>query len=291
MGTTTNIGSLFQGVAVDRSQPAPLYDQLQQILIGVIRRGQIKPGEQMPGEVELEEHFGVSRITVRRALSEMVASGYLHREAGRGTFVLRSVIHDSASYRLGTLMDSLKSMGETVASQILALQWEEPPPNVARALEVAPMQHVLRMNRLVMLDAEPAYLASNWIKLPEGEGVEIDRELLEHVNIWDALQQFYGIVPDSAEQTLQATPANREEAEILNVQEGTPLMLIELLLRDASNRPFGFVKVTHIGTLYKFHQVLYNVGLPRQTAQMPTATLELGAVVPDKPQTSSLMTD
>ncbi len=105
------------------------------------------------------------------------------------------------------------------------------------------------------------------------------------------LQQFYGIVPDSAEQTLQAVPANREEAETLKVPEGTPLMLVELTLRDASNRAFGYVKVAHIGTLYKFHQVLYNVGLPQQAAPMPATALHLGTMVADGPQTSSVMAE
>jgi GntR family transcriptional regulator len=291
MGTATSFTELFQGRYIDRNQPAPLYEQLQQILVDVIKRGQIKPGEQMPGEKELEEHFRVSRITVRRALSEMVTSGYLRREAGRGTFVMRSVIHDSSSFRLGTLMDSLRAMGESVTSTILALHWEEPSANVARALDISPQSKLLYMNRLVMVNRDPAYLAYNWIKLPEGEGMDLDRDLLKRMNIWDALEQFYGIVPYSADQTLQAVAANREEAETLKVLEGTPLMMIELTLRDASNQAFGYVKVIHIGTLYKFHQVLYNVGRPRQSVQMPDSALERWVMGSDGVETSSLIAE
>lgn len=291
MGTATSFTKLFQGRYIDRNQPAPLYEQLQQILIDVIKRGEIKPGEQMPGEKELEEHFRVSRITVRRALSEMVTSGYLQREAGRGTFVMRSVIHDSSSFRLGTLMDSLRSVGESVTSTILALRWEAASDNVAKALEISPQSRILYMNRLVMVNHDPAYLAYNWIKLPQGDGVKLDHDLLNRMNIWDALAQFYGIVPYSAEQTLQAVSANREEAERLKVPESTPLMMIELILSDANNRAFGYVKVLHIGTLYKFHQVLYNVGRTRQSVQMPDSVLEGWAMGTNGVETGSLIAE
>lgn len=256
MSTDITLEELFQGEALDHKQPIVLYEQVKRILVGVINRNKIKPGEQMPGERELEEYFQVSRITIRRALSEMVASGYLQREAGRGTFVLRSVIHDSANIRRGSLMDVLRSEGEKVSSAILALRWEQPPADVAKALESAPQGRVLRMSRLVMMDAAPAYLAHNWLNVPEPAEIHVVHELLDRVNIWDMLVQLYGITPDSAEQTLQALAANHEEAEQLKVLEGTPLMLIELLVRDASNRPIGYVKVAHIGSLYKFHQVL-----------------------------------
>lgn len=287
MDTARSFEQLF-GHRVDRNQPTPLYDQLQQILIDVIRRGLFKPGEQMPGEKELEEHFRVSRITVRRALSEMVASGYLRREAGRGTFVMRSVVHDSSSFRLGTLMDSLRSLGENVSSTILALRWEEAAANVAQELNIAAQSRILHMIRLVMVNGDPTYLAHNWITLPEGEGVELDRDLLDRMNIWDALEQLYGIVPHAAEQTLQAVAATHEEAETLKVPEGSPLMLIELVLRDASNRAFGYVKVINIGTLYKFHQVLYNVGRPLPFAPLPGSALKRWATESDGAAVSSV---
>jgi DNA-binding GntR family transcriptional regulator len=147
------------------------------------------------------------------------------------------------------------------------------------------------MNRLVMVNHDPAYLAYNWIKLPQGDGVKLDHDLLNRMNIWDALAQFYGVVPYSAEQTLQAVSANREEAERLKVPESTPLMMIELILSDANNQAFGYVKVLHIGTLYKFHQVLYNVGRTRQSVQMPDSVLEGWAMGTNGVETSSLIAE
>ncbi len=74
---------------VDHDSPLPLYSQLREALLALLKSGEYREGDSFPTERELEQRFEVSRITVRRALDELVREGYLIAQQGRGTFVAK----------------------------------------------------------------------------------------------------------------------------------------------------------------------------------------------------------
>jgi len=256
MPDINSLESYFQGKRVDRSSPIALYEQLRRILLAAISHGEFSPGTQMPGERELEQYFQVSRITVRRALGDLVTSGYLRREPGRGTFVIRSVIDDSSKRRLGGLVERLKAQGRDVSSRILLLEWQEPSEKVAKILDLAPNTSVLRFNRLHIVERVPTVLIQHWLKLLPKECDELSMELLERMSLWDALEQRCSIRCTHGEQILQAVGANAMESELLEVPLGTPLMLIELIVDDARGNTVAYLKVAYRGSDYKLHMPL-----------------------------------
>lgn len=237
--------------AIDRSSPLPLYYQLRQILLRHILSGDIAPGEPLPTEKELQERHCVSRITVRRALSDLASEGYISRQAGRGTFVLRAKVQDR-SEKLGGFVDDLVAQGYEVESQILGHGFRPVPHRVAQKLGVDVGQPVLYLRRLVYADSEPIGLATGYFNV--GEEITFTREELNSSSIFPLLEQKYNIVLRRADKTMEATLALGDEAELLDVKPNTPLLLAELIAYDEQGQRVGFVKSLYRGDRYKYYQ-------------------------------------
>jgi len=241
---------------IDRASGLPLYQQIKSILLDSINQGVFPIGALLPGERELEDHFRVSRITVRQGLAALVNEGYLRRESGRGTFVLRTTIDDPATRRVGSFLDLLQATGRNVSWQTLNLDWQVPPPQIVDSLGIESNEPVLKFDRLFFVDGTPQTLALHWIKIAPHQS-QLRREILEHITVWDALEQYCGIFAVDGEKTLQAVSADASQAELLKVPQGTPLMRTELTLRDARGQPCVVAEVIHVGSTYKFHTLVH----------------------------------
>lgn len=239
--------------AIDRSSPVPLYYQLKRILLRHIQNGDIVPGEALPSEVELQQRYGVSRITVRRALSDLASEGYISRQPGRGTFVLQPKLQDR-SEKLGGFADDLVAQGFKVESQILEHGRRPAPRGVARKLGVDEGQSLLYMQRLVYANGEPIALATGYFNL--GEEIIFTTEELESDSIYPLLERKHGIPLRRADRTLEATVALEHEAQMLHVKPNTPLLLAELIVYDGQGRRVAFVKAVYRGDRYKYYSTL-----------------------------------
>jgi GntR family transcriptional regulator len=238
---------------LDRDSPLPLYYQLRQILLHHILSGDIAPGELLPTEQELQERHGVSRITVRRAMSDLASEGYISRQAGRGTFVQRAKVQDR-SEKLGGFVDDLVAQGYKVKSQILQDGVRPVPHCVAQKLGIDEGQPVLYFERLVYADGEPIGLATAYFNV--GQGITFTREELNSDSIFPLLEHKYNIVLQRADKTIEATVALGNEAKLLGVRPNTPLLLTELIAYDEQGQRVGFVKTIYRGDRYKYyHQV------------------------------------
>src|SRR5512142_3530466 len=87
----------------------PIYFRIQQNILGQIQNGSLKPGQQLPTEIELAQQYQVSRITAKRALDELVRQGRAFRQQGRGTFVAQTRIHDISGF--GSFTEDMKARG------------------------------------------------------------------------------------------------------------------------------------------------------------------------------------
>jgi GntR family transcriptional regulator len=235
---------------IDRSSPLPLYYQLKRILLRHIQNEDIIPGQAIPSETELQERYSVSRITVRRALSDLASEGYISRQAGRGTFVLRPKLQDR-SETLGGFVADLTARGFKVESQILEYEMQPVPQYVAKKLGVDEGQPVLYFQRLVYADGEPIGLAMAYFNL--GEGITFTREELNSDSIFPLLEHKYNIVLRRADRTVEATLALRNEAELLDTKPNKPILLAEIIVYDQQDQRVGFVKTLYRGDRYKYY--------------------------------------
>jgi GntR family transcriptional regulator len=175
------------------------------------------PGSPAPSERELVQQFGVARMTVRQALDALVVDGLLERIPGRGTFVARP---RRSPARLSSYTEDMVRRGLLAESQTLLARREQAGPGVARALDLTEGDAVIHWRRLRRADAVPmciedAYLTEVLLPGFLQSGMP--------TSLYDALQ-VRGLRPTWAEDSVNADRANGEEAELLEIAAGDPVL-------------------------------------------------------------------
>jgi GntR family transcriptional regulator len=176
-------------------------------------------GAPAPSERELVQRFGVARMTVRQAMDALVSEGILERMPGRGTFVARPRRRVG---RLTSFTEDMERRGMLAESQTLLARREQAGPGVAKALGITPGDAVIHWKRLRYADNAPmciedAYL--NEVLLPGFLQAAMPTSL------FDALSAR-GLRPTWAEDAITADRASVEEAALLQVEEGDPVLLV-----------------------------------------------------------------
>ena len=224
----------------------PLYHKVYTILSQQIREGLYNETTPLPGEQQLAAQYSVSRVTVRKALQRLEEEGRITRQRGRGTFPT-SV---QPVTRRRKLIDQLTITHETEA-EIRSFEWMQVTPDAAAGLKVPVGTQALRVVRLRRTGRTPFALGVVWIS-PE-TGALIDRENIESDSIIEFLRDN-GNEFDRVEQRITATVADAPSAEILKVDPGSPLLLVN---RQVFNID-GSIAM-HIRTLYRPDRYAYLV--------------------------------
>lgn len=222
---------------------SPKHHQLYLVLVQQIRDGVYSAEDPIPSEIELGRQFGVSRVTVRKALDRLEREKLITRQRGRGTFVRQDSpgVHVAAS--LSGSIENLIAMGLQTEVRVLSLDYVPAPAGVARAMGLAPGEIVQRAVRVRAHDGVPfSHLTTH---VPEDIGRSFDREALASQPLLMLLVQA-GVEVKSAEQTITAKLATPEISRLLDTQPGAPLLSITRLVRDAQGRA-----VEHIHGLYR----------------------------------------
>jgi GntR family transcriptional regulator len=239
---------------LNKNIPIPLYYQLKEKLTQTIREGELPPGSLMPSERELSDRYGISRMTVRQALGEMVKEGLLVREQGKGTFVAEPKI-DQGLLRLTSFSEDMRSRGMKPDSRIVAVYAQEAAQPVASALALEGNLKVLVLERVRLADGKPmAYEVSH---LPLARFPELEHEELHSVSLYTLLEEKYGLTIKFARQVIEVGLSDRSNSEKLGIAVKSPVLLIERVTFDADDRPFEFVKSVYRGDRYKLQVELH----------------------------------
>ncbi|HYG58024.1 MAG TPA: GntR family transcriptional regulator [Symbiobacteriaceae bacterium] len=201
---------------LDVESALPLYVQVKEKLIRQIRSGVYQPHEMLPAERELEEQFGVSRITIRRALSDLVHEGLVYRKVGLGTFVAAAPIVETLTELVGHL-EELQRKGLKPDVLLVEQGFREACPEVDQALGAPPGVYFVR--RLIKVEGEPLLLLD--LCLPGDLGIAFDVAQITEVPVHTVLDR-HGLVAYAGEQQVSARKMQRWEAELLEVPLGTP---------------------------------------------------------------------
>src|SRR5215831_6295741 len=137
-----------------RKSPLPRYYQLKEIMREKINTGEWKPGDLIPSERERGEQYGISRMTARQAITELVNEGLFYREQGKGTFVSRHKITQQLINLTGFTED-MKARGQRPGSRVISAQMLQADEVLAERLHLKPGQVVFRLQRLRLADHEP----------------------------------------------------------------------------------------------------------------------------------------
>lgn len=234
---------------IDRTLPVPLYSQLKEALLALIQSHALEVGDAIPSEQELGRRFRVSRITVRRAIDELAREGHLVTRQGKGTFVAWPKIERPMN-RLKSFSTATAEEGYRPGSRLLALRHEKASSDVAAALEVEKGQWVWMVERLRLVDDEPLGVSEVYLNLPP-ESYLTPAELEREGSLWSILEKK-GIVLTRAAETIQAVSAEARQAELLQIEEGTPLLLIEGTVYTDTAIPIEYHRMFNRGDRYKY---------------------------------------
>jgi GntR family transcriptional regulator len=239
----------------------------------LIYSGQLGPGEVVPGEQELAESFGVSRITAKRALNEMAAAGLVVRERGRGTRVVLRPPAPSVTTSLEGWLENISLMGIATEAHVLEFDYVPANEDVASALKVDHGQSVQRSVRVRSLDGDTMSYLVTW--LPEDIGRGFERDDLSRYALLTLLERA-GVKVASAHQTVSATLADPAVAAALGIDPGAPLLEVRRLVFDASDRPVEYIRVLYRPDRYRFEMDLKRVHRDEgmRWAAQPAATPE-----------------
>lgn len=224
---------------VSKDAFVPLYQQVMDRLRAEIETGAYAPGDQIPTEFELAEYYQVGRVTVRRAVDELVSEGYLTKQQGRGTFVnapklVRKVRQES---NVQSFSEACRENGMACTSRLIALRRVPASPEKARFLGVPEQADLLVVSRLRMADGVPVMLENNYFPY-EGFSFLEQEELEGSTSIFKVVEERTGRAPtDSGDCTLEITRADQEMADYLSVPVGEPLFFMKVDFLDSAGRP------------------------------------------------------
>jgi GntR family transcriptional regulator len=222
-----------------RSPGTSLHRQLFVILRDQILRGVYAPGAVIPNEEALCAQFGVSRITVRRAVSDLETHGMLEKRHGRGTFVAGRLPPSRPSATLG-LLESLRKTATETKVEVLEVEITEPPADIAQQLDLVAGSKAFHAVRLRSRGSTPVMVTEAWVPETIGRNVtamELGRRALYEILI-DQGVEFGRVV-----QEITAVAANPFYATRLNSELGAPLLRLTRLLYDQAQRPVQHLTV------------------------------------------------
>jgi GntR family transcriptional regulator len=213
----------------------PLYLQIQEYLAEKIDSGILKPESRIPSERELSTELGVSRMTVRRAITELVNVGLLERVHGAGTFVAKQKI-DYAASELVSYTDAIRSHGLQVSRQLLEFGEVPASRRLAERLEVSIGHSLYRVVLLYLANRVPVILERSFFPCERCPNLQ-DYDL-EKTSIYDLLSQAYQIRVSHIDQSIESIVASENAASQLRVEDGFPLLMItRAVYRKGDNRP------------------------------------------------------
>jgi GntR family transcriptional regulator len=230
----------------------PIYYQIKQTIRSWIVNKEYTPGEKIPSETEMITRFKVSRLTIRRAISQLVQEGFLISKRGEGTYVSQNekLIQGFNAELTGVIDDifTQKSNWETRSVQMMRMK----APKLVReklALEQEG-EEVVQVKRVRFLRDNPYAYAINYLPLAIGEKI-VERDLYKKPLI-QVLVQDLGVVFTDAIQTMEASFADYEVATALAMASGSPTLFIERILYTKKDRPVDVFQCSYRGDLCKY---------------------------------------
>ena len=247
------------GIAGDGTAGAPRdrrYVVVARALAADLRAGSPGDAAHLPSERELCARFGVSRVTVRRALRELEAEGLIAAAAGRGWFVRIQRFEEPENELLSfTAIAGTRGLGAT--ARVLAARTREASLDEAESLGVAPGAPLVGLDRLRLLDGVPLAINRSLVPASRVPGL-LERDWTT-ASLYEAMDEA-GCAPVRADYVVRADAADADEARLLGLQPGGPVLRAEQLSYDAAGRPVQLCRLTYRGDRYRFHASLARRG-------------------------------
>ncbi len=237
---------------VDLTEALPLYQQVYRLLADDIARGALRPGDRLPAERTLCERLSVSRATVRRALAELVGDGLVEASVGRGSFVSGGQLSEPPN-ALMSFTDLGRARGHEPTARVLSAEARPATFEEAEAFVIVPGADVYVLTRLRLLDGLP--VAVDRSRLPVTRAPELAAVDFTTASVYATLDAA-GIGPIRAAFTGEAARAETEDAALLGLEEGEPVLVTRTTSRDETGRVVELSETVYRADRYRFSATL-----------------------------------
>lgn len=239
--------STFQ---IDKKIPVPLYYQLEQQILELIKNKVLNIGDMLPPENEICEQLGISRPTVRQAMMDLVASGHLIREKSRGTFVASPKIEAKFFTRLQSFNDEMIQKGFEPSTQVINLEKIPNMSNIAEKLQIPLDSPIIKLERLRYANEDPVVYLQTFVPYNNYEKLmDIDFTV---TSLYSIMEEIFDVRVYRVFREIEATNATRKEADLLKMNSSGAICLVKTVAYTKDDLPVEYSIARYRGDRNKF---------------------------------------
>ncbi len=257
----------------------PYYLQLMDILREKVQTGAWSPGDQIPGEQDLCELYGISRTVVRQALRELEIEGVISRRKGKGTFISPPKISEGLVQKLTGFYQDMVERGLRPTTKVLHQNSSPANEKVARFLNIKSGENVIDILRLRFINDEPIQLVTTYIPFalcPALASVDLTNR-----SLYEYLEKEAGIFIAKGRRYIEAVLANDTEAALLGIEPKSPLLMLDSISFSETGQPIEYYHALHRGDRSRFEVELLRL------READSGTVELGSNFTGAPKSIS----
>jgi GntR family transcriptional regulator len=238
-------------IRVDKGSAVPYYHQVKEAVKALIAKGELKPGDMLPSEFSLSEKLGISRLVVHRAYRELVSEGVLIRKRAKGTFVsLPPQRSFTVVGPLFSMTENLTKDGLEPSSKILLQEVIPASEEVMNELGLSEGTRITHLRALRSAKGLP--FAIEEMHFPYERFPALAERNLDNRSVYAMLESMYDAHPQEALDLITAGSATHEEATLLGLHKGAPVMRVKRISTDRNGIPMEYTTVVFHAERYQF---------------------------------------
>lgn len=235
---------------INKNIPIPLYYQLKTILLEYIQEHHSDMETPIPTEIEISEHFGISRPTVRQAINELVVEGYLYRIKAKGTFISKPKINQDFLLILDSFNKEMIKKGLTPSTKVLDVEIVESDEKVSKSLKLPVGSKVIQLSRLRYANEEPIVFVMTYLPYDLCPAI-LEKDLVKS-SLYEILENECGFMINEAKRSLESIIAGEFEANLLQIEKGAPIQYFESIAYLTDGTPIEYSRAKYRGDRNKF---------------------------------------
>lgn len=245
---TWGVSTVTQAGTIRPDYPEPLWIQAADLITSEISSGVLKPGMRLPPERELCIQLNISRVTLRKALGKLVEEGLLNASHGRGWYVAATAVSKEWPNSLESFSETARRMGLTATSRVLTASTFPASIDEAEEFLIAPGTTMFSLDRVRLLNGVP--IAIDYTRIPSDTVPGFEKIDFTTSSLYEELERA-GVSPARADSTIEARAADDYAAELLDIEVGKPLLVMNQRVVDAADKPLLASKIQYSGERYR----------------------------------------
>lgn len=235
-------------IIINSNSSEPIYYQIYRQLKKSIENKQIKPNEQLPTERDLCRKSGVSRITIRKAIKDLVSEGVCYKKKGKGIFVSKEKILFELQTMMGT-SNYIASLGLKIKTSVILKKIINSNVQIEEKLNLSNKSKILFLKRLRIIDDEPLMVESTNLSLNRMPGLD---KFIFTGSLYKIIREKFNLLPNYSKGFLIHKLADEENAKLLNIPLNNPIMRKQVVVYSKDDIPIEFITTDYRSDRFKF---------------------------------------